>query len=47
MVISNACCVLPYAIPLALERELRKVTGEFIANATGRRPMIVPGVMET
>jgi len=33
--------------PLALERELRKVTGKFINTATGRRPMIVPVVMET
>jgi ribonuclease J len=33
--------------PLHLERELRKVTGKFITTATGRRPMIVPVVMET
>jgi ribonuclease J len=33
--------------PLALEREMRKTTGRFIKDATGRRPMIVPVVMET
>jgi ribonuclease J len=33
--------------PLALEREMRNTTGKFIKDATGRRPMIVPVVMET
>ncbi|MEX1106600.1 MAG: ribonuclease J [Ilumatobacteraceae bacterium] len=33
--------------PLALEREMRSTTGKFIKDATGRRPMIVPVVMET
>ena len=32
--------------PLALERELRSSAGRFIKDATGRRPMVVPVVME-
>jgi ribonuclease J len=32
--------------PIALERELRRAAGRLVHDATGRRPMIVPVVME-
>lgn len=32
--------------PLALEREMRNTTGKVINHSTGRRPMIVPVLME-